>query len=1645
MKKLKYILFSLAVFLTFTNLLVAQETKYKLEYKINNESSSGHFKIYFDSKEVYSSNKQETTTFEGVITMPDPISEVRFTESCTNGTDEYILPLRQSYNLADIFSSPNNCFGYINEEYFRIAELVKVTPNSQPLKTIYTCEPFTIEPYICDYSQTSAFCSTFKSAIEYEFQDSQTNNITKSGDIPYSPGSTYNLSDIPDLDASDNTVTLRIRYTEDKIINAVRSGEFIVDVIGCSPKLVDHKKTDETCFNANDGTITLTFEHDVDKANGWEMRYFIYEGDPDIFPQGKLKDIEQPDIEDIQTLDDPFIVLNSNFEGTYSGLGPGTYFIVYQEVKYDRDPSNGTDPTVVKSGAITDPFEINPVSEVILDINKINFTDAKCGNSAVFNVNNSASGGNDFITDGTYSYEYSEDNGSNWTTVNGGTNTFEIAPQSTTQMIQVRGVYNYNTYSTCAGKIETFTISAAVDPILITNSSTGTSSTENTENGNARVEFTGGSTIYTYELVKLNINTNNFEVITKNYTETIDIRSVTYNSLSPGTYRIIITDENDCKQESTDLVVGIDPKPNIGTPVVSEIKCIGAKGSISFPITDFAGNYNYQWIFKDSENEMIIDRGVSDFNELVLSDLDKSGTYILRVGSERLSVDDFKDPKNYNQASFTLTPPVEVKIVNVTPINTSCNGSNDGKISLELSGGNNYEYAIANSPVDETVWQTLTDNTIDNLQPGYHYLTIRNENGCESEIWSNPIFIKDSETISISEVINSHKDVSQNGGSDGAIELNVSNGTGPYNFEWTGPNLYTSDKQNPEGLKAGDYSVTVTDSNGCTKTFGPITIKEPGPLNIDKLNVTHVSCKGSSTGEIIAEITGSAPYTYVWSKTNAPDFSAPNQAQITNLSPGTYTLTLTDNSGATVTSSVVISEPDEALSATAIGLAPSCINNKDGEITITATGGTPPYLYSVNAGLEKLTTNTFTSLEAKSYTVTVYDANNCEVTLNNIRVPEATKMTIDATKLNVSEAGETDGAIFTTVSGGVAPYTYSWKGPNLNNVSTNDITNLTQGLYTLTVKDANGCEVSQTFNITEPEKLNVTATQSLSIICNGDLAEITAKVTGGVPNYTYNWYQVGVTVPLTDDDGKQEILSNIKPGSYYVTITDANLISINSEIIEITEPEVLKAELTSKTDIICEGVTSGSINIAVTGGTPPYTFYWNDEISTQNISNLPSGAYTFYVIDKNGCYSSDIDVTIENPINPLHIQDVEITNISEYSANDGSINLTVSGGKPKYEYEWTRLSDGNIFSNQPTVINLSPGIYQVNITDANACTITQEYNITQPDIIEENITNPTCNGSADGSISLLVNKGDGTFSYLWNTGATTSRIDNLEAGEYVVEVTGFDEPLTRTYVIENPLPLKLDLGANRVLCKDQSIEIDAELDSIEATYLWTSDNGFSSTNPNVNLSEKGNYTLTINTSTGCSVSDTVFVDVSDDEINAELAVSSQVYVDEILIVVDISFPFPENIEWILPNEAKILKQNNDEVEMVFNTPGEYEVGIITTKGNCTEIQTKKILVLSKDPTVEGKDTNGGRKLIEDFIVYPNPSDGKFTAKVSLSEKGNISIKIFNFINNMLVANEKSRGEIEYKIPFDISHMPTGVYAVLLETPYGSTLRKIIIK
>lgn len=504
----------------------------------------------------------------------------------------------------------------------------------------------------------------------------------------------------------------------------------------------------------------------------------------------------------------------------------------------------------------------------------------------------------------------------------------------------------------------------------------------------------------------------------------------------------------------------------------------------------------------------------------------------------------------------------------------------------------------------------------------------------------------------------------------GSATVSATGGATPYTYNWMPGNLSGATQNS---LPAGTYTVTATDANNCTGTT-TVTITAAGAVTATVSTQSNVTCNGLSNGSAtIAGSGGTAPYTYSWSPGG---LTGANQS---TLATGTYTVTVRDANNCTGTVTVTITAP-VALTATTSTTPASC-GTADGSATVQAQGGTAPYSYvwSPSGG----TAPTANSLNSGAYTVVVTDAAGCTIT-QNVNVPSNGGPTLSiVSQTNASCTGSTDGSATIGVQGGTPGYTYSWNTPNGNGVNA---TNLAPGTYTLTVTDANACVVAITVTITASGGPTVTIGNVVHVGCTGgNNGSATANPVGGSAPYSYAWSPSG---------GNSATASNLSPGNYTVTITDAGGCTASSSVIinqggSLTLTETITPEN-------C-GANDGQISVTANGGTGTLTYVWTPNTgSGPSISNLSAGNYSLTVTDANGCSASEnYTVGQIGGINPT------ITPTSAFIFEGESVQITAGGG---VSYSWTP-SNGLSCTDCPNPI-ASPSVtttYVVTVTDQNGC------------------------------------------------------------------------------------------------------------------------------------------------------------------------------------------------------------------------------------------------------------------------------------------------------------------------------------------------------
>ena len=581
----------------------------------------------------------------------------------------------------------------------------------------------------------------------------------------------------------------------------------------------------------------------------------------------------------------------------------------------------------------------------------------------------------------------------------------------------------------------------------------------------------------------------------------------------------------------------------------------------------------------------------------------------------------------------------------------------------------------------------------------------------------------------------------------------------------------------------------------------------------------NTSCDGANDGVATVSVSGGVPpYIYSWTDSSGTEVS--NTATASGLSPGTYTITVTDDAsdfvydsngnglGVICSETIIITEAepiDIILSTDDSKLEIDCFEDCDGNIEIDIIGGCGPYTYSW-VGPEGFTSDTkdISGLCVGDYSLTITDSNDClQSFAQTITGPSDIIITKNEATSEDSDGCDNLGSIDIEVTGGTPfspspEYLYDWSiDTDLDGVgdvvisNDQDISNLAAGTYYITVTDANGCNKEDSFIITWPGPFTVVieATSKTELDCFGDCdGNIDISPGGGSGDYTYSW--IGPDGFTSTDQN----IAGLCAGEYLVTLTDVNFPEcIWSELVDITEPDAPLALSGVPTNNLCFGDCLGEIDITVTGGTVAvdYTYSWTGPggftSTDEDISNLCAGTYSVSIIDDNGCPISDT-FEITEPDAPLALSGVP-TNNSCFGDCLGEIDITVTGGTLDYTYSWTG-PDGFTSTDQ-NIASLCAGTYSVSIIDENGCETSDTFEIIEPEAL--NISFASISGEAlncnTGQLSVLIEGGTAPYTYEWDNGSIDSNLFNLCAGDYTVIVTDYNGcSISQTGTVELLIP-----------------------------------------------------------------------------------------------------------------------------------------------------------------------------------------------------------------------------------------------------------------
>lgn len=1061
---------------------------------------------------------------------------------------------------------------------------------------------------------------------------------------------------------------------------------------------------------------------------------------------------------------------------------------------------------------------------------------------------------------------------------------------------------------------QTATFNVPNNPNNPSASLTQTGSTCSLDNGSVNLTVSGGVTPYTFEW--------------SNNETTEDITGV-----PSGPYSVTVTGANGCTTSTSVNVTNTNPPFTVAQAVVANTTCNGGNGSVTLTPAPASGTYTYAWDNGETTASLTgltpgsypvtVSAGGSCTTTLNVNIADQpslptvTGTPVattceLPNGSINLNVSGGVAPYTFlwdngevtqNLTGIAAGPysvvvtgangctrEITVNVSNTNPPininstvvqNTTCNGGN-GSITLTVTPA---------SPVYTYLWEEgQTTSTITGLEPGSYSVTVQGNGSCTQTATIN---VNDNPSLPnvTSTTVSSTCELP-----NGSINLNVTGGVAPYTFLWDNG----STTQNLNGITSGSYEVAVTGANGCSRVVIVNVNNNDINFNVNVNDQPNTTCNSNPNGSIALSVTpGGNTYTYLWSNTATT-------SSISNLPAGTYEVTISAGGSCTEIQTIDITdEPNEPQLNHSV-IDARC-GQSNGSINLSVSGGVAPFVYDWSSGQN---VQDIFNLLPGEYIVTVTGANGCSA----IEV-----VTVEDNPINININGnETDNTSCATPNGSITISVSPSTGTTVlwsTNQTTNTISNLAPGDYSVTVTIGSTCEEVAEFTIfdnSEDPELSVEVTDAICGLANG---AINLSVDGGATPYTYLWSNNATTQDLTnrpagtytvtvttvrgctsvleatiiDFDPGLSVLGTVfentscanPNGTIYTTVipegynftyawstssSQPNLLNVGtgiytvtvtlgycttSEVIEMTTNAAPPIPAIVGTAATC-GLSNGSATASATGGVTPYVYKWSNTANGASINNVPPGVYTVTVTGANGC-SASTTVTIANNSIPINIAGTVTDNTSCVASNGGiSLNITPAG---TYTYAWSNLAT------TPTLTNLSDGTYTVTVTSGPTCSASATFvvlNSTSDPVISA-VVEPDICSQGIGGVNLTLTGGGGTYTYTWSNMSANEDISGVNAGAYTVTVVGNNGcTATEVFTIPNNSNTFSLAGSATPLtnCATNNGAVNLTITPVGAyQILWNT----TSTTEDLAGLTAGSYTVTVTQSGSCTASLTFVV------------------------------------------------------------------------------------------------------------------------------------------------------------------------------------------
>jgi len=893
----------------------------------------------------------------------------------------------------------------------------------------------------------------------------------------------------------------------------------------------------------------------------------------------------------------------------------------------------------------------------------------------------------------------------------------------------------------------------------------------------------------------------------------------TLDPAQDGIYSVTVTDDLGCTTSLGNIVVSPPDIPTAVALVSSQITCTNPSMQLSGFGSSEGSNISYAW---STQNGQILSGGTT-----LSPTVGAVGTYILTVTN------------NTSGCSETA----EAVVLGNTTVPSAA-----AQITGALNCVLDTVFLAATAPNMTYAWSTTNGTILGNADTaaitvttiGNYVLQVTNTaNGCVGQATYTVAFdtlppvmnpVATSITCSVASPL---------------LNAGVTDTLAQY--QWSGPEDFSSSLAQPAVSIPGTYSVVVTGINGCANTGNLEVSLDVSVPNLEASGGT-LTCNNTMV-ELLAS-SSSEGAVINWSDAEGTILSSP---MVT--AAGDYTAVAIGINGCS-SSLVVTVGSDTTLPEVAAGADVTLPCNND-QVQLAATVGNPEqtslqWTTAENGNILSGENSTSPLVQGPgTYVLTASSlSNGCSLT-DTVVVTQPVALAVTFNVESVNCFGTADGSATVSVANGQAPYEYLWS----TGATTEGISDLPAGTYSLTVSDNGECISVSSVVINQPDNLQLSLTATAQSAFDANDGSVSATTGGGTAPYTFVW-STGADTPS---------IEGLAPGNYTLTLTDANGCTQTSTAT-VNSFNCTVAASATITPVSCFGNADGSIQINFTGGTEPFSVSWADEQTGEVRTGLVAGLYEAVVTDGNNCPLALL-LTVEQPADLL--ANAAASAESSYQANDGFITANPAGGTAPYTYLW---STGDTTQQ---IQNLSPGEYALTITDNNGCTVSSALTV-DPFVCLFSLTGETadinCFGETSGEINLIPLAGVGPYTYTWSNGATGSSLTDLAAGDYQVTATdGKNCPAVLSMTLSQPAQLVSVIAEqNNVFCADEangSAQLSLSGGVEPYTVNWS--NGLNG--DQVAGLGAGSYTYLVTDTNGCETEGTLVITAGDDQAPTALA------------------------------------------------------------------------------------------------------------------------------------------------------------------------------